>query len=155
MQTAADGAHLYCQFSVQAKKSFTGTFQQSPVDLNLTNPHYLILAYGPAKPNGTMIKMKKKMNWTELNWIELTWKYRLDLKHVINLCSFLTLYIGQVSKHTETPMVSTTPVSLGMIMVARTDTSDYQKANSDYQKAHGEGGGEIRVLTLYTWLTLI
>ncbi|OWA52661.1 putative ferric-chelate reductase 1-like protein [Hypsibius exemplaris] len=56
LQTGADGTHLYCQFSVQSNKSFRGSFAGSPANVDLNNPLYMVLAYGPATPNGVLRK---------------------------------------------------------------------------------------------------
>ncbi|OWA52658.1 hypothetical protein BV898_17105 [Hypsibius exemplaris] len=56
MQTGADGSHLYCQFSLQSKKSFRGNFSDSPVEIDLNNPLYFFVAYGQAMPSGGLTK---------------------------------------------------------------------------------------------------
>ncbi|GAU99581.1 hypothetical protein RvY_10558 [Ramazzottius varieornatus] len=56
LQAGKDGSHLYCQFSMQPKKSFRGSFANSPVEVDLSHQQYLVLAYGPARPTGAVGK---------------------------------------------------------------------------------------------------
>ena len=116
MNTQADGTRIYCQFDVPKQLIFNTSSSSDVVDMN--NPTYLMLAYGPTSSQG---------------WFDNFFLFEIKLYISLFITPFnfnAFLFEGRLQKHAVQPLATSTPIQMSAL-----DT--VKSANRDLLKAHG------------------